>query len=351
MRWLWSLVVIAAVALGVSGLWYLRHRRVRRASESRQEEVARGPRVRVATVVTTPAERDLTLPADVHGILQATLYAKTSGYLERITVYAGDRVKKGQLLAVVASPETNHQVAQARADLIFKDQTAVRARLLATREYIARQDLDQAESALGVSKATLAQLRSLQRYQWLRAPFDGVVTFRYVDKGALIPSGATPVIDVADLRRVRVFVAVGQDAAAFLHVGDPTTITLDERPQLKIQAPVTRFGPALDPRSRAMQVEIWLDNPTQLLYPGTYVKVTLHLKTPPLPLVPSTALAIRGGKLTAGVVENDRVKLVPVVSGFDDGRFAQIRSGLSPGQKVVLNLPPELSDGERVQVQ
>jgi RND family efflux transporter MFP subunit len=347
--WLVITLVLGVVALGVGGLWLRRHLHVRNESRERHEEVARGPRLRVAQVKNAPAVRELTLPADVRGILQATLYSKTAGYLERITVYGGDRVKKGQLLAVIASPETDQQVAEARADLIFKDKTAQRARLLASRDFIARQDLDQAESALRVSRATLSRLRSLQGYQVLRAPFDGVVTYRYVDQGALIPAAATPVVDVANLSRVRVLVAVAQDAAPFLHVGDPGIITVDERPGEKINASVTRFGPALDPRSRSMLAELWLDNAGPRLYPGTYVKVTLQLAVPPLPQVPSAAVSVRGGKLTAGVVENGRVRLVPVTTGLDDGRTVQVKTGLREGQTVVLNLPPEIADQAAIQ--
>src|SRR5262249_6327957 len=116
-----------------------------------------------------------------------------------------------------------------------------------------------------------------------------------------------------------------------------------------ILARVSRVSGAIDPRSRTMLVEIWLDNREHQLYPGTYAKVTLHLVAAQLPRVPAAALAMREGKMVVGVVENNRLRLVEVETGLDDGKSVQIRRGLEPGAKVALNLPPELADGAVVQ--
>ncbi len=133
-----------------------------------------------------------------------------------------------------------------------------------------------------MARATLAQARALQSYEILRAPFAGTITARYVDPGALVPAAtgstqsAAPLVDIADLHRLRILVFVQQDAAPFIHAGDSVRIAVDQQPDLVLDAPVSRCAAALDPRSRTMLCEIWIDNDHRL-YPGTFVHVTLHL--------------------------------------------------------------------------
>jgi RND family efflux transporter MFP subunit len=204
-----------------------------------------------------------------------------------------------------------------------------------------------------VSQATLRQARALQEYKLLRAPFAGTVTGRYVDPGALVPAatanstGALPLVDVADLRRLRVTVFVQQDAAPFLREGDPVEIVDPRRPDLVVPASVTRLSRALDQRSRAMLCEIWVENRFDI-YPGTFVNVTLHLHAPSLPIVPSTALLLRNNTTVVAVVRDAHVKLTPVKVGIDDGKTAQIASGVRAGEMVALNLPSEVDDGSPV---
>src|SRR5262249_10225747 len=161
-----------------------------------------------------------------------------------------------------------------------------------------RQDFEVVRAQYEVALATLRQARALQGYEILRAPFTGTVTGRYVDPGALIPaatgstSSALPLVDITDLSRLRVTVFIQSDAAPFVREGDPVTIVDPHRPDMPIAASVSRFSRALDPRSRAMLCEIWIDNRYQL-YPGTFVNVTLRLHAPSLPTVPSTALLLR----------------------------------------------------------
>jgi hypothetical protein len=157
-----------------------------------------------------------------------------------------------------------------------------------------------------------------------------------------------PLVDVADPRRLRVTVFVEQDAASSVSMGDPVVIVDYQRPQRKIVGRVSRFSQALDPKSRAMLCEIWLDNHYQL-YPGSFVQVTLRLKAPELPTIPSPALLVRNGQLLVAVVHNSRVKLTPVRTGIDDGQHVQIVSGVRQGDLVALNLPSELADGAVVQ--
>jgi RND family efflux transporter MFP subunit len=340
--------LVALAVLGAGALWWRRHARVEREAEERRARASRGPRLAVTTVKSGSAQHSLTLPADVRGFYQTTLQAKTSGFVARISVQRGDRVRRGEVLAVLSSPETDEEVAEARSDLELKQRTAARARWLATRDFISQQDFDNADAARKVSRATLARVRALQRYEILRAPFDGVVTNRYLDPGALV-STSTAVLDVADLSRVKVLVAVAQDAAPFLRVGDPVRIVSEAHAEEPIPARITRLASALDLRTRTMLVEIWLDNAALRLYPGTSVRVTLTVTAPPRPLVPAAAVSTRDGKLVAGVVRDGRLRIVPITTGVDDGRTVEVLAGLLPGDTIGLNVPPELHDGSAVQ--
>jgi RND family efflux transporter MFP subunit len=216
-------------------------------------------------------------------------------------------------------------------------------------------DEDRAEGDYRMARANLLRVSSLKEYELVRAPFDGVVTARYVDPGALVPAAtsatmsAEPVVDVADISRVRVFVYVGQDAAPFIHAGDAVTLWQDETPERRLTASVTRLASALDPRTRRMLCEVDMDNHDGALMPGTFVHAKLSLSVPPSPVVPSEALTVRNGKdLVAEVDEQRRVHFVPVVPGFTDGREVRILDGLKGGETVVQVVPADLEDGELI---
>jgi RND family efflux transporter MFP subunit len=344
-----AVVGVVAVALG---------RRSAEAKERNQRAVVqdRGPTVRVAAAELSNSERSQTLPAEVRAWNQSTLYSKVAGYVRDVKVDKGTRVKRGDLLALLESPETDQLVLGARADLKLKQVLAERARQLRPQGFIAQQDLDSAESALSVSRATLQQLLAMQSYEQVRAPFDGVVTARYVDPGALVAAGTAsnqavqPLFDLADTRTVRVQVFVGQDDAADVQAGVPVSIALPDDPGHPIEAKVTRASQGIDVRTRTMLVEIDVPNEPVRLYPGSYVNVKLRFPGRRTPLVPSDALAWRGDAVYVARIDADnRVKLVRINPGEDDGRRVQILSGLEGGEQVVLNPSAELSDGDRVQ--
>jgi membrane fusion protein, multidrug efflux system len=346
------LVVAALVALAGAALLTLRrHRREAAERDELSRAAERGPKVLVTRVALAPGERAVTLPGDVRAFWQTTLYAKVNGYVKELAVDKGDRVKKGQVLARIASPETDHQVAQARSTLAVRQRTAARARLLAPKGIMTQQELDQAASDLGVAEAELRRVRSLQDYEVLRAPFDGVVTARYVDPGALLSSTGSgqAVVEVSSPDRVRVLLYAGQDVAPFVRVGDAVEVTIDQLPGVTIGARVRRTAEALDPRSRSMLVEAWPEDAPVRLVPGTFAHVTLHVKVPPLPTVPAEALVARGDKLAVARVEDGRLRFVEVEPGFNDGRVLQIRRGVAEGDVIALSPPSDLGDGAPVQ--
>jgi RND family efflux transporter MFP subunit len=347
------LLLVAAVAIsvvlavvGAVAMAWARERRESAQRERLARAAERGPRVLVTTVGQPAGDRTIVLPGDVRAFEQATLYAKVNGYVVEMRVDKGYRVRRGEVLARISSPETDHQVQTARAALVVTRRNAERARRLAPNGIVSRQELDMNVAALQAAEGEYRRVRALQEYEVLRAPFDGVVTARYVDPGALVAGTGQPLVDVAAPERVRVFVYVGQDVAPFVRLGDPGEITIDQHPGVRAEARVRRMADALDPRSRSMLVELWPEgDPGFRLVPGLFVHVALRVTVPPLPVVPSEVLVARGERLQAALVQDRKLHFVDVDAGVDDGRVVQIRHGLEPGQVVALSVPSDLGEG------
>jgi RND family efflux transporter MFP subunit len=347
-------VGILSVSVAAGGVLFLaasRSHAESREVETRRAAVAAGPRLRAASVTMTPAERTVMLPAEVRAWSQATLYAKVSGYLRDIRVDKGDRVKKGQLLATLESPDTEQQVAAARADLEVKRQLLQRHKSLAGSGISSQQQVDDADAAVKIAEANLARAQAMQGYGSLTAPFEGVITARYADPGALLPAAtgsttsAQPVLDIADMDRLRVYIYLGQDDADLVREGDAVTLSIDQRQGKTLEAKVTRMSRSLDARTRTMLCEVDIDNKDVHLYPGSFVHATLHLRATPSPQVPAEALITRGDQLLVAVVKDQHAHLVPVKVGQHDGKTAQIVSGLQGNEVVALNAGSDVTDG------
>ena len=218
------------------------------------------------------------------------------------------------------------------------------------KDFVSRQDYETTVAQYDVARATLAQARALQstrpcaRRSRGRSPRATSIRARWCRRRRVRPQSAAPLVDIADLHRLRILVFVQQDAAPFVHTGDAVRITVDQQPDLAIEAPVTRCADALDPRSRTMLCEIWLENQHRL-YPGTFVHVTLRLKAPRLPVVPSAAVLLHGDKPAVALIRDARVHFVIVRPGLDDGKTVQILEGLHGGESVALALPAEVAEG------
>ena len=343
--------VLVSVA-GGSGLFV--HRRAAEAQEGRRRQAAvdAGPVVRTDRVEVSSGARALTLTGEVRAYNQATLYAKVSGYVRRVLVDKGDRVGEGQVLAVLEAPEVEQQVAAARADLALRRQAERRARALAPSGFVSAQELEQAESALKVSEAALAQARVMRAYATVRAPFDGYVTARFVDPGALVPAatgstaGAQPLLELADMDRLRVQVFLPQDQAHAAREGDPAVLRLDDGSVQR--ARVTSVTRRLDPRTRTMLAELIVPNLPRRMYPGQFVTVELQVARAPRPTVRPDALVFQGNATRVALLDGSRVRLVPVVTGEHDGARVEVLQGLRGGEQVVLNAGA-LADGAAVQ--
>ena len=347
------------VAVAVLFVWVLHHRRVRadedeRAQRRRQQ--AAGPEVLVARALAAPAERTIVQPGDVRPWRVATVYARVSGYLADLRVDRGDRVVTGQLLGAVTSPETARQLGPLLDNLATKRVIADRLRPLVPKGVVAQQDLDRADADVQAAKSEVDRLRALMGETDIRAPFPGVVTRRYVDVGALMPAptGATqsaqPLVDVADLSRVRVVVYVGQRDAIGIHAGDPLDVTRDDDPTHPIHARVMRIPQELDLRTRTMWVETDLDNAQGVFFAGQFVTVTLHVPAPAGVSIPADAIALTAGKPSVAVVRDGHVHFTPIEIADDDGKTARVVRGLSPGDTIAARLSDELTDNGPVRV-
>lgn len=353
LRWL---IAALAVLIAVCGLVFASAQKIKVQTSQLEATLARGPRVLVEPAGESALSRKLDLPATITGYIETPIYAKVAGYLKEIRVDKGARVRKGEVLAILESPELDKQVADARASYWLQKVTDDRNQQLFRAGVIAAQQADDSHSAMLQAKAAYQQLLAMQAYEIVRAPVSGVITARYVDPGALIPqvtspaSGAAPIVTLATLQPVRVYAWVPQSAAPFIHDGDPATVTVTEYPGRQFTGSVTRHPEALSPASRTMLVEVDLPNADSSLYPGMYARLSLGVAlSNRAPTVPDDALIFRNDKVYVPVVRNQRLHLVPVTLGYDDGYRVEITSGLRPGEMVAINVSQSAQDGEPVQ--
>jgi membrane fusion protein, multidrug efflux system len=350
----WCAAVVFAFAVSAGLLW-AHTSRIQSQRTALTQTNALGPRVLVMPVQQAPHERRIPLPASIHGYIETSIYAKTPGYLKAIYVDKGDRVHKGEVLAVLKSPELDKQVADAKASYWLQQVTDARNQELVAEQVIPQQTADDSHAALLQARAAYEQLVALQSYEIIRAERDSIITARYVDPGALIPQvttpgGSTPIVDVATLHPLRVYADVPQDIAAFVKNGDPATITVTQFPGRKFRGTVTRHPEALASDTRTMRVEVDLPNGDSALYPGMYATVVLNVSSADdAPFVPDDALIFRGGDAYVPVVRNGRINLAKVILGNDDGREVEIASGLFAGDLIAMNVGEGVEQGDPVQ--
>jgi RND family efflux transporter MFP subunit len=352
-RWILYGVGSLAVIVVAVFAWVLHHRHVTadaRERQKREHEQALGPEVPVVPAKPAAPTRAIVLPGDVRPWRAAAVYARTSGYLVELRVDRGDRVKTGEVLGIVTTPETDRQLGPLLANLATKQAIADRLRPLVPKGVVARQDLDRADADVTQARSEVDRLRALRGENVIRAPYDGIVTRRYVDVGALMPAptgsteSAEPLVDVADTSRVRVVVYVGQRDAPGIQVGDVVEIARDADPTHPMPARVSRIPTELDLRTRTMWVEADVDNLRGELYPGGFVAVTLRVPAPAGVEIPSDAIALVAGKPSVAVVRANRVHYTAIAVADDDGRVARITRGLKPGDWIAARLSDELAD-------
>ena len=330
---------------------------------------------RRTVVVMRPQRGDIvhsiTLPGDLVGLYQSTLYAKVTGYLKEISVDKGDWVKQGQVLAVIEVPELQERLARSRADLEVQHLTYQRLEQVwkSDPRLVARQDVDIAQGKYLEAKAGVDELEAMASYTKIVAPFAGVVTGRFVDPGALIkaggeqttsspdqgsthPSGGTsPVLSLAMIDTMRTYVYAPQDAVGSIRRGMPAKLTLQDLPGRSFDGVVTRYSNSLDLGTRTMLTEIDLQNTRHDLYPGMYANVTLELERHRDALeLPESAIGESSDGKYVMVAQDGKLRKQEVTLGINNGKSAEIVSGLGGGESVVANLDPSIVPDEAVTI-
>jgi RND family efflux transporter MFP subunit len=330
--------------------------------------------VRVTHPAVTGTESEIALPGNTQAFDDTPIYARTDGYLKNFFVDIGQHVTKGELMAVIETPEVDQQlqVAQAdlksaQADLALADVTATRYQNLLKSDSVSRQETDVATSSAAAKRASVEaaeasvrRLQQLQSFERIYAPFSGVVTARNTDIGDLINAGtgdaATPsdhkdLFRIAATGKLRVFVAVPEVYAPDIHDGDTATLTLDEYPGQQFTGRVTRNSNAIDMASRTLNVEVDVDNPQGKLLPGAYVFV--HFKLPQVQArlsIPANVILFRSEGLRVAVVRNGHVHLQPITIAKDNGATLEVGSGLTASDQIVLEPPDSIAEGQAVRI-
>lgn len=349
-------VLLAGLALmGSITLRSERQTNLRTETRERTANIDLGPRVRYITAKSANPFRTIELVGEARPYVQATLYAKVSGYLARINVDHGDRVTEGQVLAVIEAPELDRQYQAAVQDAKNKELQAKRGWALYAQHATSLEDAQNRDTAAQMAQATAESLRAQKEYEIIRSPINGIVTARFADPGALVQNAQTtqtsalPVVMVSRVDRLKVYTYSDQKNASFIRVNDSAHIRDATRTDVRVQAKVSRTSVQLDQRTRTLLVELDVDNRDGTLVPGAFVRVSLDVQTPPRIQIPVEALLFRSGEPFAAVItDQDTVNLRQVVIAYSDGKDVRLASGVAEGERVALNLGAGVAEGERV---
>jgi len=318
----------------------------------------------------TAPTQEITLPGNVEPFVSAPIYSRTNGYLQKWYVDIGAHVKQGQLLAVIDTPEVDQQLQQSRstlataqANLKLSEITANRYQGLLNSHAVAQQDVDTAvqtfhanQSIVEADQANVRQLETLQSFEKIYAPFDGIITARNTDIGNLIDSGSsggvkTDLFHVAQPGKLRVYVDVPESYAPSVKNGLVADLSLAEFPGRTFQGKVVRSAEAINITTRTLHVEIDVDNPSGTLLTGSYAEVKLKLpEVNSTYLLPVETLIFRSQELNVAVVKDGKVALTQVTPGRDLGEKIEIVAGLGPEDQVVINPPDSIVSGQAVQI-
>jgi RND family efflux transporter MFP subunit len=361
-------LALLVVALGL-GAWGEISRVLARTALGRETARDALPSVMTTTAHRSDVGEELVLPGTVQAFVEAPIYARTNGYLKAWRTDIGTEVKKGQLLAEIDAPEVDQQLSQAQADLQtaranenLSSSTNKRWQGLLSTESVSKQDADEKagdaaakKAAVDSAAANVARLRDLESFKRVVAPFDGIVTARNTDIGALINAGqssGSELFRVADIQRLRIYVQVPEAYAAVAKPGLEAQLKFAEQANKTFVARTVRTSNALDPTLRTLQVELQLDNANRDVLPGAYAEVHFKLtgNAESLRLPANTVLFRAAGLQVATVDGASHVKLKSIVQGRDFGNTIEVLSGIEADDRVVVNPPDSITDGASVRI-
>ncbi len=386
-------IVLVLIFAGVFLYGWTQHGQIEKAARAdAQLEATTLPTVTITTAVRATPVVDLTLPGNIQAITEAAVLARAEGYLVKRYVDIGDRVKSGQLLAELDTPELDQQVVQAQAALQqtnaalaqaraaleqskanaqLAEVTAKRNTTLVSRGVLSKQEGDQSDSTLlaqnanvraseaninaalqnvSANEANLRRLTELQAYKKVRAPFGGVITLRNIDTGSLISSGSTLLFRIAQTNVLRIFVNVPQTEFSSFKVGMPAEITVTELPGKVFIGKVARLSGALDTNTRTLLTEVEVPNAQGTLLPGMYAQVHFSItRAQPPVLVPGDTIITRANGPMVAVVDSDNtVRFRLIRLGRDFGTKVEILGGLEAGEHVIVNPTDDVREGAKV---
>lgn len=362
------LVVVVAAVVVIWGISSRRHANAQLAQETQDLAV---PTVSVIRPKVGAPQQELVLPGDMQAFSDAPIFARTSGYLKKWYVDIGANVKAGQLLAEIDSPEVDQQLQQASADLAtaqanlnLAETTANRYKELLKTDSVSQQDVDNATGNYDARRTTAESARSnvkrledLQSFEKVYAPFDGMITARNTDIGALIDPGSSggterELFHIAAVNRLRVYINVPQFNSPEIKPGLRAQLVLPEFPGRTFEGAVVRSSGAIDNSTRTLLTEVDVDNSSHLLKPGGYVEVHLKLPTPvnTFTLPPNATIFKSAGLQVAVVKDGKTVSLIPITPGRDFGTEIEVVAGLKGDEWVILNPSDSLANGSFVRV-
>lgn len=366
--WIAILACAAVAAIVALGIWPRLQARATLEKETAEMAI---PTVSVVKPQRTSPVDEIVLPANVQAYIDSPIYARTNGYLKTWYVDIGARVKQGQLLAEIETPEVDQQLRQARADLSTAEANLHLAQITADRyagllktDSVSKQDADNAEGNYAAQKATVQaaeanvrRLEELQSFEKIYAPFTGVITARNTDIGALIDSGSsggtrTELFHIAQPDRLRVYVNVPEAYSQAARPGLKADLTLSEFPGRRFEGTLVSTANAIDQVARTLLVEISVNNPTGTLLSGAYAEVHLKLPVPATSfVVPVNALLFRSEGLRVATVDDQHhVDLKPINIGHDYGTTIEVVSGLTGDESIIINPPDYIAAGQEVRI-
>jgi RND family efflux transporter MFP subunit len=366
----WLVLAIAVLVVGAllsSGILSRVKARTRLKAETAQ--VALTAVSVVSPKQTAPAE-EIILPGNVQPFITSPVYARTNGYLKKWYFDIGAHVKKGQLLAVIETPEVDQQLQQARSNLSTAQANLELATITKSRyqgllktNAVAQQDVDNAVGTYNANKAiveadeaAVQQYAALVSFEKVYAPFDGVITARNTDIGDLINSGSgasvkTDLFHIAQPGVLRVYVNVPEEYSRGIKVSMSADLALAEFPGRTFPGKLVRTADAINMATRTLLIEIDVDNPTGTLLTGSYAEVHLKVSAQPSTfIIPVNTLVFRSEGLRVGIVKDGKVTLTAVTPGHDFGNQIEIVSGLKRDDQVIINPPDSIITGQQVQI-
>ena len=367
LRWFFVLFLIFAVL----GVYAVVQRRTEHRVLAEQTERMTVPFVSVIRATPVAGDSEMVLPGTLKAYVESPIYARTNGYLKKWYKDIGSHVKTGEILAEIDTPEVDQQLAQARADLATAQANVTLSGITATRyqdllktESVSRQDVDNAIGDLAAkramvqsSEANFKRLEDMESFKRVYAPFSGVITQRNVDPGTLINAGnggsaTKEMFDLSQIDTIRAFVAVPQSFSPSIRLGMKACLTLSEIAGRTFCGRVVRTANAIDPSTRTLLTEVDVPNPSGTLLPGAYAQVHFNVKLPGQRLsLPINGLLFRPEGTMAAVVGTDnRLTLKKIAIGRDLGNAVEVLGGIDPADRVVINPPDSLEQGEQVHV-